>query len=204
MRTIHRVITTTATAAIFGVLFIPAASACGYSPQSLLSGNLQPLLVNAHNPLESASPEAVARDSKTSNGNVSIVGMWSYQFVAKGNPGGAPPDGTQIDFGYTQWHADGMEFNNSGGRAPAIQNYCMGVWVQTGPYTYVLNHYALSYDMSGNYTGPANIQESITLSPGGTKYSGTFTIIQFDTNGNKVAQVIGQVTANRITVDTAP
>jgi hypothetical protein len=204
MRTIHRVITTTAAAAAFGVLFIPGASACGYSTQSLLSANLQPLLVNAHNPLESASPEVVARDAKAASGNVSIVGMWSYQFVAKGNAGGGPPDGTQIDFGYAQWHIDGTEFTNSGGRAPAIQNYCMGVWVQTGPYTYVLNHYAITYDMSGNYTGTANIQESVIVSPGGTKFSGTFTVINFDPNGNKLGQVAGQVTANRVTVDTAP
>jgi hypothetical protein len=197
------VITTTAAAAVFGVLFIPAASACGYSPQSLLSRNLQPLLVNAQNPLESATPDALARDSKASNGSASIVGMWSYQFVAKGN-GQSPPDGTQFDFGYTQWHVDGTEFNNSGAIAPATQNFCLGVWVQTGTYTYVLNHYALSYDMSGNYTGTANIQESITLSPGGTKYSGTFAVILFDTNGNKLGQVVGQITANRITVDTAP
>jgi hypothetical protein len=78
---------------------------------------------------------------------------------------------------------------NSGGRAPATENFCMGVWQQTGPYTYVLNHFALSYDATtGLLNGKVNIAETITLSPGGTKYSGTFTITEFDTNGNEVDQ----------------
>jgi hypothetical protein len=50
--------------------------------------------------------------------------------------------------------------------------------------------------------GKVNIAESVTLSPGGTKYSGTFTITVYDTNGNEVDHLTGQVAANRITVDT--
>jgi hypothetical protein len=67
----------------------------------------------------------------------------------------------------------------------------------------VLNHFALSYDATtGLLNGKANIAETITLSPGGTKYSGTFTITEFDTNGNEVDSVTGQIAADRITVDT--
>jgi hypothetical protein len=62
----------------------------------------------------------------------------------------------------------------------------------------------LSYDgTSGLLTGKVLIAEGVTLSPGGTKYSGTFTITAFDTNGNQVDQVAGQISANRITVDTS-
>jgi hypothetical protein len=92
----------------------------------------------------------------------------------------------------------------SGGLAPATQNLCLGVWVQTGRYTYQLNHFALGYDATtGLLNGKANIAETVTLSPGGTIYSGTFAITNFDTNGNKVGPTLtGQITADRITVDT--
>jgi hypothetical protein len=67
----------------------------------------------------------------------------------------------------------------------------------------VLNHFALSYDATtGLLNGKVNITETVTLSPGGTKYSGTFTITVFDTNGNQVDRLIGQITGDRITVDT--
>ena len=56
-------------------------------------------------------------------GNHSIVGMWSFNMTPTAGPG---------DFGYQQWHSDGTELMNSGGRAPATQNFCMGVWRQTG------------------------------------------------------------------------
>jgi hypothetical protein len=113
------------------------------------------------------------------------------------------PDGAQLDFGYVQWHNDGTEFMNSGSRPPSTQNFCLGVWTQTGRYTYQLNHFALSYDgTSGLLTGKVIIAETITLSPGGTRYSGALTITTFDTNGNQVDQLTGQVSATRITVDT--
>ena len=58
--------------------------------------------------------------------------------------------------------------------------------------------------MTGVYTGIINILETITVSPGGTKYSGTFTTNAYDTNGNQVNHLTGQVSGTRATVDTAP
>jgi hypothetical protein len=49
-----------------------------------------------------------------------------------------------------------------------------------------------------------NIIETVTLSSGGTLYSGTFTINQYDANGNQVDHLTGQITATRVTVDTVP
>ena len=69
-----------------------------------------------------------------------MVGMWAIKFVSQG---------ARTDFGYTVWHSDGTEFLNSGGRAPATQNYCAGVWKQTGWYSHKLKHYALGYDPPG-------------------------------------------------------
>ena len=54
---------------------------------------------------------------------------------------------------------------------------------------------------NGNFVGPANIQESVTLSRDGKSYSGTFTIDQFDTNGNTLAHIVGKITAQRVTPD---
>ena len=114
------------------------------------------------------------------------------------------PNGAQIDFGYAQFHGDGTEFYNSGGFAPATQNYCLGVWVATGMNEFQVNHFALSYDTTGVYTGIINILETITVSPGGTRYSGTFTINAYDTKGNQVNHLTGQLTGERVTIDTTP
>nr|WP_321985696.1 hypothetical protein [uncultured Lichenicoccus sp.] len=124
----------------------------------------------------------------------SMVGMWAIKFVSQG---------VQTDFGYSVWHSDGTEFLNSGSRAPATQNYCLGVWKQTGYYTYKLNHYALSYDMNGNYEANVNIKEAVTLDHGGDSFSGTFTIDAYDpkTGAHLGAQLAGTIAGSRVTVD---
>ena len=206
MNATHRIITTSLSAAIAGILFVPAAGACGYSTALQSPLTIQQLRTDPQNPLETATSADLIRDLNASSGSAaSIVGMWSVQFISMGNTKHNPPipDGAQLDFGYVLWHGDGTEFMNSGGRSPSTQNFCMGVYDQTGRYTYQLNHFALTYNgTTGAWTGKVMIAESITLSPGGTKYSGTVTITSFDTNGNQIDQVTGQISANRITVDT--
>jgi hypothetical protein len=129
--------------------------------------------------------------SEDSPGNHSIVGMWSFKMAAAGG---------FSDYGYQQWHSDGTEFMNSGGRAPATQNYCLGVWRQVGPSRYHLNHFALSYDSSGTPNARVNIKEDVVVNQSGTSYSGTFTIDVYDPSGTtKVAPTTsGQVTAQRV------
>ena len=121
----------------------------------------------------------------------SIVGMWSFKMTAGGQ---------MADFGYQQWHSDGTELMNSGGRAPASENFCMGVWRQVAPSRYHLNHLALSYDpSSGALNARVNIKEDVTLDPTGTSYSGTFTLDVYDPSGTTaVAHQSGQVTAQRV------
>jgi hypothetical protein len=126
-----------------------------------------------------------------SPGDHSIVGMWSFRMSGGGFS----------DFGYQQWHSDGTELMNSGGRAPATQNYCLGVWRQVAPSRYHLNHFALSYNAStGQLDGRVNIKEDVTVDPAGTSYSGTFTIDIYPPSGGTtpVAHVAGQVTAQRV------
>jgi hypothetical protein len=50
--------------------------------------------------------------------------------------------------------------------------------------------------------GPANIRENVTLDVHGTGYTGTFSINQYDTSGNLLVHIVGEVKATRITVDT--
>lgn len=167
---------------------------------------------------------------------VAITGLWRFTFTALGNlsaeaPAGALPlpDGTPVDAGFVTWHDDGTELMNSG-RAPASGSFCMGVWRQSGPTTYKLNHWALSWipdyqpgvtnswsqipqgpDEAFHAFGPTNIQETITLTKDGMGYKGTFRLTQYvndgtktpitDTTGAPVAFVIvGTVSATRITV----
>ena len=131
-----------------------------------------------------------------------IIGMWKFSFVASGNTAG-PPDGTVVDFGYATWHADGTELMNSGARPPQSGDFCMGVWKETAPGTFRLNHYGASWKPDGSaYLGPANIKEEVTVSDGGRRYAGVFTIDQYDTDGKTLlAHVQGTVSATRVTIE---
>jgi hypothetical protein len=130
-----------------------------------------------------------------------IVGFWHVKFVSEGSQG--IPDGTEIDAGYSQWHSDGTEIMNSGGRSPITGDFCLGVWKSLGNSKYKLNHFAAAWDSTGsNLIGPANIKESITLAPNGSKFSGAFTIDQYDESGNNLAHVQGNITGTRIGVYT--
>lgn len=201
-----RAITTTLSAAVVGLLLVPAASACGPA-QPPASLTMLQLLPDAQNPMALATSADVARDrSRASSGSgASIVGMWSFQLISQGNTTRSPSiaDGTQLNFGYIQLHSDETEIQNSGARSPAQENFCLGVWQKTGPSTYQVNHFALNYDATtGTLLGKIIVVEKITVSPGGTALSGTFDETVFDTKGNKTDHLTGQLTAQRITVDT--
>jgi hypothetical protein len=126
-------------------------------------------------------------------GASSIVGMWSVSFFAGGD---------MIDFGYQVWHGDGTEFTNSGGRAPSTQNFCLGVWAQTGAFTYKLNHFALSYDPSGNFNARVNIKEDVVVDPKGNSFAGPFTIDVYDPKSGALLQHVGgRIVGQRVTVN---
>jgi hypothetical protein len=195
MKTICRVAITTLTAAMFATIAAPSASAgCGYFPgdkpakPSQLKVELKPAVF-----------VLIDRDE---NSDADIVGLWKIRLLAKNNSG--IPDGTLIDAGYATWHNDGTEIMNSG-RAPLTGSFCMGVWKRTGPSTYKLNHFALSWSdlNTGNaLVGPTNIREQITLDHNGNTFTGTFTIDQFDQSGTKLlGHVAGTITGVRITAD---
>jgi hypothetical protein len=133
--------------------------------------------------------------------------MWHVTFTAWGNEPG-PPDGTPIDNALVTWHSDGTELMNSA-RPPQDGDFCMGVWKRTGVNKYKLNHFAwLANDSAnapggvGNPTGPTRIFEEITLGPDGKHYTGKFTLDAYDTLGNQVAHIVGNIAATRITLST--
>jgi hypothetical protein len=130
-----------------------------------------------------------------------IVGFWKVKFVSEGNTGIGIPDGAVIDNAFVQWHSDGTEIMNSS-RPPATGNFCLGVWQKSGPFSYALNHFALSADPSGNLVGPARIREDVALNQWADQYHGTFTIDQYDVSGTLLVHIAGRITATRITVDT--
>jgi hypothetical protein len=122
-----------------------------------------------------------------------IVGLWQFTFLS---------GTTVMDHGYVQWHSDGTEIMNSG-RPPLTQSFCLGAWEQIGRRTFKLNHFAMSWDDTGTvYIGPTNIREEVTVNEEGNKYTGTWSLTQYATDGKTVlGSGNGTVTATRITAD---
>jgi hypothetical protein len=126
-------------------------------------------------------------------GRGTIVGMWSVTLTANGSP---------FDWGYQVWHDDGTEIMNSGSRAPATENFCMGVWEQTGPFSYKLNHFALSYDLSsGALNAKVNLKENVVVDAKGGTFSGPFTADIYSPTGAPVGHVAGQIVGQRVTAN---
>lgn len=189
----------TLVAGIFVTMFVSQAKAgCGDVPTGPFEFPQQTANIPPSAP--SAKTESLERGA-----TASIVGLWKTQLLSQGNTMHNPPipDGALIDFGYTQWHSDGTEILNSGGHSPASENFCLGVWGQTGYLTYELNHFPISYNAtSGALTNYINLHEQDTLSPSGDSYTGTFTLDVYDTMGNHVDHLAGNVAATRLTVDS--
>jgi len=137
-----------------------------------------------------------------------IVGFWHVTFTAKTMNGDPIPE-TVIDNALVVWHSDGTEIMNSG-RPAQDGNFCMGVWKQTGPDTYKLNHFALGNQyvpgtpngVVGDPAGPTRIVESVKVAFDGNHFSGPFSLTATDTSGKAPTIFTGVVTATRITLDT--
>jgi hypothetical protein len=180
---------------------IPAAQAsCGD-----ITGLSAPFeFVDASAQARSIQDDEVAR-SRGGNTAPTIVGLWKFTVASKGNTSHNPPipDGAVIDWGYSQWHSDAIEFSNSGPHSPASGNICLGTWESDGARVYNLNHFGLNYDAtSGAWTGTVNIHQTVTVSLGGTMYTGTYIIDMYDTKANHIDHVGGQVTAIRLNLDS--
>ena len=106
-----------------------------------------------------------------------------------------------INFGYTQFHSDETEILNAGARSPAQQNFCLGVWQQTGTRAYKLKHPSWYFDTNGNLLGIVIIHESVSLSADGNSFSGPAVEDIYVTSGNLLDVLTAQVMATRITAN---
>jgi hypothetical protein len=191
----------TATLVILGIVslgmaFVPRAAAqCAFPGlNATTAGPSQAFESEAR-----VAPASVTENSEAQGSRGRIMGFWKVKFVSERTPG--IPDGTVVDNGFAQWHSDGTEIMNSS-RAPATGSFCLGVYEKSGPSSYDLNHFALSFDPAGNFVGPAQIREQVTLDRKADRYDGTFTIDQYDASGNPIAHITGKVHGTRISVDT--
>jgi hypothetical protein len=117
-----------------------------------------------------------------------IVGFWTFEWRSKADPklpnnNPGIPDGALLDFGLIQWHEDGTEITNSGGRTPSVGDVCMGAWKQVGPSTFQLTHLALGYGPPPGpvmgYQGVALLEMQVKVDAGGHAYHGNFVLTQF-------------------------
>ncbi len=182
-------------------LFFTAASAkasCG-----MPNGPLKPMAWHPQN--GTAFLESAAFESNSSADP--IVGMWHVIFKAQTQDG--EPFSGVIDNSIVVWHSDGTEIMNSS-RPAQDGNFCLGIWTRTGGRQYYLNHIAWQgNDMTnapsgiGDPQGGTQIIESVTLSPDGNSYSGSFTLHSYDPAGNLGVWFSGVVTAKRVTSGTS-
>lgn len=176
-------VTATALAGLAAVALATGATA-GCGDGSWRKAQIDPAAASGPATLMAAAAPAVAP----------IVGMWSVTFV--------DASGKVSDFGYQQWHSDGTEILNSGGRAPASENFCLGVWAAVHDNEYMLNHWALSYDpATGALNAKVNIREDVHVGPGGGVFSGSYVQDVYDPKGAHLAHLTGAVTGQRITLN---
>jgi hypothetical protein len=159
----------------------------------------------------------------------SITGLYEYEWWAPIGPGGA---NILFDSGFQTVHDDGTELGNSGSRAPVTGSFCTGTWTQTGPNSYEINHWGLSWVTDGPptgyatlngtpdnpdsafvFAGPANILQKLVLARDGNSYTGTFTLTQylpnpagpaFDTSAGAAGPpIVGTIKACRVVAGKA-
>ena len=171
--------------------FVTEASAGCPNLPGLKAGAFQPISWQRTGEFGPGSPLLVADRDDSVDG---IVGFWRVKYVL--------PDGSVLDDAYQQWHSDGTEIHNSAG--PAAQgNICLGIWKKTGRSHYTLNHFYLGWDPATNtLQARVQIHEEVDLDRSGDNQSGTFTIDDYDLEGNLLGHFQGTVHATRITVKT--
>ena len=124
-----------------------------------------------------------------------VVGLWRSEFLGE--------DGSN-DIGFESFYADGNELliDNS---APATDNVCSGVWEQTGPRTYVVNHPSWDFDSSGNLIGIVVLNETINVDCNGNTFTGSGSVTVYDpTMTSIVYKTKGVLTGTRITAKSKP
>jgi hypothetical protein len=171
MKSVRHIITAAFTAASLGIAFAPAAHA------GCLPGTAGESKQPGAPKLEEARYLAHADDHDNA-GEAAIVGFWHVQLIVGEDV---------VDDAFVQWHADGTEIMNSS-RPPITSSFCLGVWKRTGPRSYHLKHLAKSWGPDGlTPVGPAVILEDVALALSANSYTGTFSLTQYDLDGNVIS-----------------
>jgi hypothetical protein len=166
----------------------------------LSAGSAQACNLGTHTFQKSNAPTAMVSNAMISAQNAppheaTAVGLWQSTFTGT--------DGS-VFVGFETIYADGNELliDNS---APATDNVCSGVWEQTGPRTYTINHPSWDFDMSGNLIGIVTLISTITVDPQGNKYTGHATVTVYDPSLSTVVyQTTGTLSGSRITAKSSP
>ena len=118
----------------------------------------------------------------------SIVGTWVTTLIVGGHP---------IFDTLIQWHGDGTEADNAD-VPPTGGNTCEGSWVSTGRRTVHRYHLGWTFDANSNPNGMFVLTEDDRLRRTGNRYTGTFDQKFYDSNGNLVNEISGDVVAKRV------
>ena len=119
----------------------------------------------------------------------SIVGVWNNSVIIGGNV---------VLKSIAEWHGDGTQFDNVD-LPPQTGNICHGVWTNNGPRRVIEHHIGWTFDTSGNPTGSFTLVQHLKLSGDGLSYAGPFDQKFYDTNGNLVNEITGDMSATRFT-----
>jgi hypothetical protein len=196
-RKIKTISVTALCVALFTFLAGTANAACASNPmkgQFNLSNVFA--LANKVQAVEPPLQESVAELKNVEEDQASIVGLWAVTyFVGRTS--------SVWDQGFEQWHSDGTELNIDNAVPPSLGNVCVGVYKEVGLRTFKLRHVTWNFDANGNLTGTFLLLQTVTVSPNGNAFAGTYTSDSFDLSGKVIpsAHAEGIVSATRITVD---
>jgi len=131
-----------------------------------------------------------------------IVGMWiTTLYVGPYYGPGTPVAG---DVHIQQVSSDGNELINSKGFAPVLGTVCFGVWKALEDKTVKIRHIGWGYTAGNAFEGTSTLNMTLTVSPDGDTYSGTYTSDYIDPNGVALEPPgAGDVRATRFKVEEA-
>ena len=192
-----RQITAAAYSAISTLLLVITCGGLGNSAQACnLSSMLKhPATARVTSPAATQAFNAFGNSDKLPHHIPTPVGLWESEFSGA--------DGSNAR-GFETVYADGNELliDNS---APATDNVCSGVWEQTGPLTYKINHPSWDFDANGNLIGIVILISTINIDLNGNAFTGTATVTVYDPSLTTVEyQTTGTLKGFRITTNSSP
>ena len=148
---------------------------------------------------------ALPASNAIADSNPSLVGMWHTKLLLGGS------NGPVYDEALEHYHADGTHMLISNGLPPALGNICIGIYKRIGLRTYKLRHMTWNWSpemndawgVQGTPAGRFELNMTLRLDESGNSYRGTWTVKNFDVDGNHVPglDAEGVVSGTRITVN---